>query len=103
MNQLLNDAALALMVSVLRRRLGRGPGQGRPQQPFLYTLSCMHCMTVFLAPGGMGLGAMWGGQRAVQMLGEAGFASVEVKHVDGDAVNTYYICRREPDAPGQPG
>jgi hypothetical protein len=27
--------------------------------PFLYTISCMHCMTVSLAAGGMGLGTMW--------------------------------------------
>jgi hypothetical protein len=27
--------------------------------PLLYTISCMHCMTVSLAQGGDGLGAMW--------------------------------------------
>jgi 2-polyprenyl-3-methyl-5-hydroxy-6-metoxy-1,4-benzoquinol methylase len=31
-----------------------------PIGPFLYTISCMHCMTVSLAQGGEGLGAMWG-------------------------------------------
>ena len=31
-----------------------------PLGPFLYTISCMHCMTVSLAAGGMGLGTMCG-------------------------------------------
>jgi SAM-dependent methyltransferase len=35
-----------------------------PLGPFFYTVSCMHCMTVSLADGGMGLGAMWGEQKA---------------------------------------
>jgi len=64
-----------------------------PLGPFLYTVSCMHCMTVSLAEGGMGLGTMWGEQTARQMLGEAGFTSVDIAHVDGDIVNTYFIAR----------
>ena len=51
-------------------------------------------MTVSLADGGMGLGAMWGEQKALQMLRDAGFTSVEVKHVDGDIVNTYFIATK---------
>jgi 2-polyprenyl-3-methyl-5-hydroxy-6-metoxy-1,4-benzoquinol methylase len=31
-----------------------------PLGTLLYTVSCMHCMTVSLAQGGEGLGAMWG-------------------------------------------
>jgi hypothetical protein len=31
-----------------------------PIGTFLYTISCMHCMTVSLAQDGEGLGAMWG-------------------------------------------
>ena len=65
-----------------------------PLGPFLYTVSCMHCMTVSLADGGMGLGTMWGEQTARQMLGEAGFTSVEAKHVDGDFVNAYIIATK---------
>jgi SAM-dependent methyltransferase len=63
-----------------------------PFGPFLYTVSAMHCMTVSLADGGMGLGAMWGEQTARQMLADAGFASVEVRQVDGDVLNNYYIA-----------
>jgi SAM-dependent methyltransferase len=63
-----------------------------PLAPFLYTISCNHCMTVSLADDGAGLGTMWGEQIASQMLREAGFTHVEVKHVEGDIANSYYIA-----------
>src|SRR5215475_7043652 len=65
-----------------------------PLGPFLYTISCMHCMTVSLAEGGMGLGTMWGEQRARQMLADAGFTSIEAAQVDGDIANTYFIATK---------
>lgn len=65
-----------------------------PFAPLLYTISCMHCMSVSLAEGGMGLGAMWGHQKAHQMLTEAGFTSVETKQVDDDIFNYYYIATK---------
>jgi SAM-dependent methyltransferase len=37
---------------------------GLPLAPLLYTVSCMHCMTVSLAQGGEGLGARGGGDDA---------------------------------------
>jgi Zn-dependent membrane protease YugP len=49
-------------------------------------------MTVSLARDGVGLGAMWGEQIARQMLAEAGFTRVEVKQVEGDLFNNYYIA-----------
>jgi SAM-dependent methyltransferase len=67
---------------------------GHPLATFLYTVSCMHCMTVSLADGGMGLGTMWGQQTARRMLGEAGFTSVEAKRIDGDIVNAYFIATK---------
>jgi len=66
-----------------------------PLGPFFYTISCMHCMTVSLADGGAGLGAMWGEQKALQMLSDAGFTSVDVEHVEGDIVNTYFIATKD--------
>ena len=66
-----------------------------PLATFLYTVSCMHCMTVSLADGGMGLGTMWGEQTARKMLGEAGFSSVEAKRIDGDIVNAYIIATKD--------
>jgi SAM-dependent methyltransferase len=65
-----------------------------PLGPFFYTISCMHCMTVSLADGGMGLGAMWGEQKAREMLADAGFASIQTAHVDGDIINTYFIATK---------
>lgn len=63
-----------------------------PLAPFLYTISCMHCMTVSLAAGGMGLGTMWGEQTARAMLADAGFTSVDLRHVEGDILNNYYVA-----------
>ena len=65
-----------------------------PLAPFLYTISCNHCMTVSLADNGAGLGTMWGEQVACQMLQDAGFTHVEVKHVEGDVANSYYIASK---------
>ena len=63
-----------------------------PVGPFLYAISCMHCMSVSLAHGGPGLGAMWGKERALSMLGEAGFTKVDVKELPHDVMNFYYIA-----------
>jgi 2-polyprenyl-3-methyl-5-hydroxy-6-metoxy-1,4-benzoquinol methylase len=64
-----------------------------PIGPLLYTISCMHCMTVSLAQGGDGLGAMWGKEMAVQYFQEAGFHSVAVHELAHDFQNYYYVCR----------
>jgi 2-polyprenyl-3-methyl-5-hydroxy-6-metoxy-1,4-benzoquinol methylase len=65
-----------------------------PIAPWLYTVSTMHCMTVSLAFDGEGLGTVWGEQQALELLDEAGFTSVEVKQIEGDIFNNYYICRK---------
>jgi hypothetical protein len=62
--------------------------------PFLYTISCMHCMTVSLADEGAGLGAMWGRDLACRMLANAGFGDVTVKQLPHDALNYYYVVRK---------
>jgi SAM-dependent methyltransferase len=64
-----------------------------PLGPMLYTLSTMHCMTVSLALGGAGLGTVWGRELALEMLAAAGFAQVDVRTVEGDIFNAYYIAR----------
>jgi SAM-dependent methyltransferase len=64
-----------------------------PIGTLLYTISCMHCMTVSLAQGGMGLGAMWGEQKALEFLKSAGFANVEVRTLEHDIQNNYYVAR----------
>ena len=64
-----------------------------PGAPLLYMVSCMHCMTVSLAQGGDGLGAMWGEQKARELLAEAGFTSVDVRLLDHDPFNAYFVVR----------
>ncbi|HEY7546732.1 MAG TPA: transcriptional regulator, partial [Blastocatellia bacterium] len=48
-----------------------------------------------LALDGEGLGAMWGEQKARGMLSDAGFANIEVKRVEGDFLNNFYIARKK--------
>jgi ubiquinone/menaquinone biosynthesis C-methylase UbiE len=68
---------------------------GHPLGPFLYGMSTMHCMTVSLALDGAGLGTVWGEEKALAMLREAGFASVEVHRLGpDDPLNNYYVARK---------
>ncbi|MEJ2260536.1 MAG: class I SAM-dependent methyltransferase [Nitrosopumilaceae archaeon] len=64
-----------------------------PLAPFLYTVSCLHCMTVSLALEGRGLGAMWGKEKAVEMLKDAGFSNVEVNQLPHDPINYFYVAK----------
>ncbi|MBI4257708.1 MAG: class I SAM-dependent methyltransferase [Thaumarchaeota archaeon] len=64
-----------------------------PLAPALYTFSTMHCMTVSLAYNGEGWGTLWGEQMARQKLKEAGFRRIEVKQVEGDVINNYFIAK----------
>ena len=66
-----------------------------PLGPSLYTASIFHCMTVSLANDGPGLGTMWGEQTARELLEAAGFHDVEVKRVETDFLNSYYIARKQ--------
>jgi ubiquinone/menaquinone biosynthesis C-methylase UbiE len=62
-----------------------------PIAPFLYTISCMHCMSVSLANGGPGLGAMWGKEKALEMLKNTGFNDIRIEQLSHDIQNYYYI------------
>jgi len=62
-----------------------------PVGTFGYTVSCLHCMTVSLSNNGEGLGAMWGEEKALQMLKEAGFTKTEVHSLPHDVLNYYYV------------
>jgi len=66
-----------------------------PMGPFLYTVSLMHCMPVGLVDDGAGLGMMWGREKAVQMLSDAGFLDVQVTPVPEDPFNDHFLCRKQ--------
>ncbi len=65
-----------------------------PLGPFLYTVSCMHCMTVSLAQNGEGLGTMWGRETAQTYLKRAGFNSVIIHKLNHDIQNCIYVSTK---------
>jgi 2-polyprenyl-3-methyl-5-hydroxy-6-metoxy-1,4-benzoquinol methylase len=67
---------------------------GHPLGTLLYTISCMHCMTVSLAQGGEGLGAMWGEERTREYLHKAGFRSVVTHRLAHDIQNNWYVVTK---------
>jgi ubiquinone/menaquinone biosynthesis C-methylase UbiE len=68
--------------------------KGHPLGTFLYTTSCMHCMTVSLAQGGEGLGAMWGEEKTREYLQRAGFRSIEKHQLPHDITNNWYVIKK---------
>jgi hypothetical protein len=50
-------------------------------------------MTVSLAQGGLGLGAMWGETTIRHYLAEAGFKSVDRHILPHDIQNHYFVSR----------
>jgi SAM-dependent methyltransferase len=67
---------------------------GNPIAPLLYGISLLHCLQVSLAEGGEGVGAVWGRQRAVDLLHGAGFGYVAVVDTPPeDPVNVIYVAR----------
>lgn len=65
-----------------------------PIGPLLYTVSCMHCMTVSLAQGGEGLGAMWGEEKTREYLALAGFKDVQKNELAHDIQNNWYVVTK---------
>jgi 2-polyprenyl-3-methyl-5-hydroxy-6-metoxy-1,4-benzoquinol methylase len=65
-----------------------------PLGTLLYTVSCMHCMTVSLAQGGEGLGAMWGEEQTREYLQRAGFRAVETHELAHDIQNNWYVVSK---------
>jgi SAM-dependent methyltransferase len=89
----LRPGGVFLMVDILASS-NLEENMDHPLAPMMYSVSTMHCMTVSLALGGEGLGTMWGEQLARQKLAEAGFSSVDMRRVEGDIFNAYYIARK---------
>ena len=69
-----------------------------PLAPWLYAQSVMYCLTVSLSQGGAGLGCMWGKERALELLGGAGFVDVQVKRTEADPYSDYFLARLSTDA-----
>ena len=67
---------------------------GVPFAPYLYTVSTMHCMSVSLGLDGDGLGTVWGRQLATSMLADVGFGDVQVREIESDPINYYYVARK---------
>jgi 2-polyprenyl-3-methyl-5-hydroxy-6-metoxy-1,4-benzoquinol methylase len=67
---------------------------GHPVGTLLYTCSTMHCMTVSLAQGGEGLGAMWGEEKTCDYLQKAGFRSIQTNQLAHDITNNWYVVRK---------
>ena len=65
-----------------------------PLGTLLYTVSCMHCMSVSLSAHGAGLGTMWGHEKATEMLHEAGFQDVKIHQLPHDPQNSYYVMKK---------
>ncbi|MFF8292286.1 class I SAM-dependent methyltransferase [Streptomyces sp. NPDC016309] len=65
---------------------------GHPFGPALYGFSVFYCMTTSLSTGGAGLGTVWGEQTARRMLAAAGFTDVQVRSIEGDPLNVYYVA-----------
>jgi SAM-dependent methyltransferase len=67
---------------------------GVPFASYLYTVSTMHCMSVSLGLDGDGLGTVWGKQLATSMLADAGFGDLQVREIESDPINYYYVARK---------
>ena len=65
-----------------------------PMGPMLYTVSLMHCMQVAMVGGGRGLGMMWGRQRAIAMLEEAGFQNIAEMEIPDDGFNLHFMAMK---------
>lgn len=65
-----------------------------PMATLLYAVSTLHCLTVSLAEGGAGLGAVWGEELARRMLTDAGFVGIGVHDVPDDPLDVVYVARR---------
>jgi len=94
----LRPGGLFLMQDILAASCVHG-NMGHPVGTFLYTISCMHCMSVSLAGGGPGLGAAWGKELALEMLKDAGFENVQVETLPHDILNYYYIATPGSETP----
>ena len=90
---MLKPGGLFSMVDIAAKSSIQG-NMDHPMGPFLYTVSLMHCMPVGLADNGEGLGMMWGKEKALDLLSQAGFKRMEVLEIPQDSFNLHYLCTK---------
>ncbi len=71
-----------------------------PLGAWRYSVSTLHCMSVSLAQGGVGLGDCWGPPLAVDMIHDAGFDSVELATPDWLDMFHVYVASKASDRAG---
>jgi len=59
-----------------------------------YGWSIMYCIAGSLSQNGEGLGAMWGTQKALEMLAEAGFARVDAERIESMITQVCFVARK---------
>lgn len=67
---------------------------GNPYAPMFYALSLLHAVPVALAQDGEALGRMWGQERALQMLKEAGFVKIKFHSLPSDPLRAFCVASR---------
>uniref|UniRef100_A0A0N4ZJY0 Methyltranfer_dom domain-containing protein n=1 Tax=Parastrongyloides trichosuri TaxID=131310 RepID=A0A0N4ZJY0_PARTI len=61
----------------------------------LYSMSLFHCLPVGNSTeDALGLGAMWGQERAIKILKEAGFSKIDIVPTPFFSVNVMYKCKK---------
>jgi 2-polyprenyl-3-methyl-5-hydroxy-6-metoxy-1,4-benzoquinol methylase len=65
-----------------------------PYAPMLYALSLLHAVPVALGQDGEALGRMWGEERAMQMLKEAGFLKIKFHSLPSDPLRVFCVSAR---------
>lgn len=89
----LENNGLFLMVDI-KASSNVEENKDHPLAPFLYSVSTLHCLTVSLAQNGMGLGTVWGKQKALELLERAGFDNVKIIEIEDDALNCYFFAKK---------
>jgi len=65
-----------------------------PKAAMIYAISLLHCMPISLnEKDGMGLGAAWGRERAVTLMGEHGMHNISVD--SRDQLNNVYVWHKK--------
>ncbi|MFP5245377.1 MAG: class I SAM-dependent methyltransferase, partial [Thermoanaerobaculia bacterium] len=86
------DGVLILQELAASSHLNRN--LGNTFAPMLYAISCMHAVPVAASQEGEALGAMWGKEKALQLLAEAGFAKVRFETIASDPLSYYGVATK---------